>query len=148
MSKADSFYAEGALRPGRGIYIDRPADNDLLQNCLGGKYTSILAARQSGKSSLKVRTSMRLAEQGVHSVSLNLNTIGRFVPMEQFYEALLEMISEQLHTYPDFSRAWNRHRGLPPTFRFFRILRRYALNMLDEDLLIFIDEIDITLSLA
>jgi hypothetical protein len=49
-----------------------------------------------GKSSLMVRTSRRLAQEGVRSVIIDLTQLGTLVTAEAWYLGLLAFIEEQL----------------------------------------------------
>ena len=55
MTKAASltFRTQGGrLAIGDPTYVERDADRQLLETVIGGKFCSVLAARQTGKSSL------------------------------------------------------------------------------------------------
>ena len=58
------FQAGGALRPG-SLYVRRDADDELRQTLLCGEFAYVLAPRQIGKSSLRLRAEKRLVEEGV-----------------------------------------------------------------------------------
>ena len=50
------FTVGGVVQAGGGLYIQRDADDALMQLCRAGTYAYVLAPRQMGKSSLMVRT--------------------------------------------------------------------------------------------
>src|SRR5262245_49098510 len=86
----------GTIQSGGGLYISRRADDELLNLCRQGAFAYILTARQTGKSSLMVRTADRLAKENIRPVMIDLTQIGAQVTPEQWYLGLLAVIEEQL----------------------------------------------------
>ena len=72
----DFFVVGGTLKREAASYVKRPVDDEILRLTLGGNYCNVLAARQTGKSSLMVRTSERLKQEGVRTVIIDLTSIG------------------------------------------------------------------------
>jgi hypothetical protein len=73
---SDAMYTTGGTVPADNrLYINRRADNELLALCRAGNYGYILTARQLGKSSLMLRTSLRLREAGFRTASVDLQRI-------------------------------------------------------------------------
>ena len=59
------FYVTGGTLPADATSdVERHAEKDLLAGLLAGEYCYVLNTRQMGKSSLMVRTSVRLREEG------------------------------------------------------------------------------------
>ncbi len=84
MSKRSIYTVGGTVQAGGGIYIPRPADEELLALCQERKFAYVLTSRQMGKSSLMVQTAQRLAEEGIQSVVIDLTQIGTQVTAEQW----------------------------------------------------------------
>lgn len=141
------FTVGGTVQAGGGIYLPRPADDELLAHCLAGDFCYVLTARQMGKSSLMVRTAERLREQEHRAVIIDLTRLGTTLQAEQWYLGLIDEIVEQLDLEIDYRAWWEKYAHLGATLRLSRFLREELLAALPEPLVIFIDEIDTTLSL-
>lgn len=141
----DFFVAGGTLRTQAPSYVTRPADEELLRHLLAGEFCYILTARQMGKSSLMVRTAARLREQAISPVIIDLTSIGS-VAMEEWYLGLLSRLRSALRLEVDVQKWWQTQ-SLSAAQRFTTFLRTCVLDQLSERLVVFIDEIDSTLSL-
>lgn len=130
-----------------GIYIKRATDDELLKACQNSTFAYILAPRQVGKSSVMVRTANRLDELNIQPVIVDLAQIGANVMPEQWYLGVLVAISDQLMLETDVVAWWNDHAHLDFTHRWTRFFREVVLKDIPEQIVIFIDEIDTTLSL-
>lgn len=142
-----TFTTGGTVQAGGGFYLARQADEDLLQLCRAGRFAYILTARQMGKSSLMVRTVERLGAENIRAVMIDLTQIGTQVTPEQWYLGLLAMIEEQLGLSTDAVQWWQAHAHLGLTQRLTRFLQEVVLHEITEPIVIFVDEIDTTLSL-
>jgi dipeptide/tripeptide permease len=141
------FQAGGTLREG-ALYVERPADTELPRALLRREYCYVLAPRQIGKSSLRVRTSQRLQQEGVRCVTIDLTTIGsRDSSPAEWYYGLLREVAEQLGL-PDPEGFWNEHKLLSPVHRWSLFLRDQVLGTSERPVVIFIDELDALLSLS
>jgi hypothetical protein len=70
------FKAGGTLLADDHSYVRRAADDELVQQVLAGQFCYILTARQMGKSSLVMRTAVRLREAGICTAYVDLSAIG------------------------------------------------------------------------
>lgn len=139
----------GDVQAKGGTYLTRPADEQLLQACLAGEFAYVLACRQIGKSSLKNAVAEHLIAQGIKVARIDLNRIGQSVKdAEDWYLSLQAEIARTLNLKVDIEK-WNesqpRHSTL--TQRFLRFLDEVVLTAISEQVVIFIDEIDLTLGL-
>ncbi|MBI4663006.1 MAG: AAA-like domain-containing protein [Verrucomicrobia bacterium] len=141
------YAAGGTVQAAGGIYITRRADQELLELCRAGTFAYILYTRQSGKSSLMIHTAEQLAKQGVRSVIVDLTQIGTQVTSEQWYLGLLEPVEEQLTLKTNLVEWWRRRADLGMTQRLTLFFREVVLNEIAERVVVFVDEIDTTLSL-
>src|SRR5713226_5424591 len=98
----------GTLRSDAPSYVPRQADIDLFDGLCQGYFCYVLTSRQMGKSSLMVRTAVRLREEAITVAVLDLTAIGQNLNAEQWYNGLLNQIGQQLDLedeLDDFLRA-------------------------------------------
>lgn len=143
----DFFVAGGALRASAQSYVRRPADDDLFNHILLGEFCYVLTPRQMGKTSLMVRTARRLESQGMLTAVVDLTSIGISVTVEQWYLSILTQIGRGLHLTRNVSAWWQEHQELSYMQRFTDFFRHWVMESCAERVVIFIDEIDSTLSL-
>lgn len=147
MAKPDMYTTGGTVQAGNGVYIPRKADEQLLTFCQAGDFAFVLTPRQLGKSSLVVSTAERLAEQNVRSVIIDLSLMGTTLSSEAWYLGLLDKIQETLSLKSDVFKWWTEHDHLGVTQRLIEFLEKILLVEVEDRVVIFVDEIDTTLSL-
>jgi len=149
MADASIYTVGGTVQTNRsGVYIQRRADEELLALCREGKFAYVLTPRQMGKSSLMVRTARQLRTEKIQSVMIDLTGIGTQVTNpEQWYLGLLIQIEAQLMLDTDVHQWWLAHAHLGFTQRLTEFFQRVLLVEITTPVVIFIDEIDTTLSL-
>lgn len=131
----------GALKEG-DLYIERPADEELLRALQRGEYAYVLAARQTGKTSLMNRTLRRLEEQGTRCVKLDMGAFSFEGTVEDWYLTLAREIAAWLGQSSEFAEAiFVRHTRRAPVQRFTRFLQE-ALRLSDAPLVLFLDEVE------
>lgn len=147
MTRKRIFTVGGTVQAGSGTYLTRPVDDELLQLCRAGEYAYVLTARQMGKSSLMVQTATALHEETAASVIIDLSQIGANVSAESWYVGLLTMIESRLALDVDAYEWWVEHGSLGPAQRLVQFFRDVVLSEYAQQVVVFIDEIDTTLSL-
>jgi hypothetical protein len=147
MSNANIYTVGGTVQAGKGVYIPRRADEELVALCRAGTFVYILTPRQMGKSSLMVRTAERLAEEATRSVMIDLTQIGVQVSAEEWYLGLLATIGDQLQLETDVIYWWQARANLSMTQRLTLFFQEVLLAEVAEPVVVFVDEIDTTLSL-
>jgi multiple sugar transport system substrate-binding protein/sn-glycerol 3-phosphate transport system substrate-binding protein len=144
---ADFFVAGGTLRPDASSYVKRPTDDELFEHALAGDFCYVLTPRQMGKSSLMIRTDRRLKDEGVKTVIIDLTNIGTDVSIEQWYLGLLSRVKRRLRLEVDLEIWWGQRAAFGYLQRFTDFMREVVMAEVSEPVVIFIDEIDSTLSL-
>ncbi|BAY27330.1 TPR repeat-containing protein [Calothrix sp. NIES-2100] len=142
------YQFSGSLPENASTYVTRKADSDLYAGLKAGKFCYVLNSRQSGKSSLRVRTMQRLREEGVQCAAIDLSAGGiQNVPPEQWYADLIDNLIETFDLDVDFGDWWETNQLNSLVTRFRKFLEEILLVEVKEDIVIFIDEIDSVLSL-
>ncbi len=143
---SEFFTAGGTLPPDAPSYVKRPTDEELYQNIKAGEFCYVLTPRQMGKSSLMIRTSRRLMEEGVKSAIVDLTQIGTVESEDQWYKGILSQIRRRLRMSLDPVTWWEQRRDIPNIQKFIEFFEE-ALLEVREPVVIFMDEIDTTLKL-
>jgi WD40 repeat protein len=148
MSNGIVYTVGGTVQASGGIYLARPADEQLLQLCRSSEFAYLLSTRQIGKSSLIVRTAQRLAEAGLRSVIVDLNQLGTAsLSAEQWYFGLLQAIADQLSLTCNLAEWWDSQASLGAPQRFTLFFPKVVLAEVTSPVVIFLDEIEATLGL-
>ncbi|MDZ7960450.1 MAG: AAA-like domain-containing protein, partial [Aulosira sp. DedQUE10] len=147
MSNPTIYTVGGTVQAGGGIYIPRQADEELLNLCRDATFAYVLTPRQMGKSSLMVRTAQTLADEGIRAVIVDLQELGAQVTAEQWYFGFLVKLDDQLMFDTDVVSWWQEHEHLGVSQRLTLFFQQVLLAEIEERVVIFVDEIDSTLSL-
>ena len=131
----------GGLKEG-DLYIERPADQELLAALQRQEYAYVLSSRQTGKTSLMLRTIRKLRASGVRCVKLDLGMLGSESGPDAWYQSLALEIAESLGLDEEFAEScfarWSRS---TPVQRFIRFLREVVAQS-EMPLVLFVDEIE------
>ncbi|GAB4450687.1 MAG: hypothetical protein Fur0044_46150 [Anaerolineae bacterium] len=147
MADPSLYTVGGTVQAGSGLYIPRQADADLLKLCRAGAFAYILTSRQMGKSSLMVRTAEQLAQEGIVSVIMDLTQLGVQLTAEEWYLGLLTTIEDSLALKTNAVQWWQNQAQLGLIQRLTLFFQKVLLAEVAAPVVIFIDEIDSTLSL-
>lgn len=141
------YIVGGTLHHDAPCYVARQADKELYDGITQGKFCYLLTSRQIGKSSLMIRTAMRLRAEGARVTVLDLTAIGQNLSAEQWYAGLLNQMGQQLDLEDELLEFWQRHSDLGPLQRWMKAVREVVLQQRFGSLVIFVDEIDSVRSL-
>ncbi|MGA1132218.1 MAG: AAA-like domain-containing protein, partial [Prochlorotrichaceae cyanobacterium] len=161
-----TYSVGGTVQASGGYYVERSADGELLDLCLKGEFAYVLTSRQMGKSSLMIRTAETLrqrkdtkADQTV-PVIVDLTGLGTPGDQETWYRGfLLEVVRKldqelklrgEAELVPQLLQWWQRQAeaGMGVTQRFTQFFADVILAQVRGRVVVFVDEIDTTLSLA
>ncbi len=140
------YVVGGTVQRGAPCYVVRGADRELHEGLCQGRFCYVLTSRQTGKSSLMVRTAAKLREAGFGVAVLDLTAIGQNLNPEQWYGGLLSEMDRRLSLDDQLLAFWTAHPNLSPLQRWMRAVREVILPRFAR-IVIFIDEIDAVRSL-
>lgn len=140
------FTVGGTLPANAPSYVERKADADLFAHLMEGQFCYVLTSRQVGKSSLMVRTAVRLRQAGRRIAVLDLTKIGMNLSAEQWYDGLLVQLGREFNLENELDGFWTGSdaavRRMGPMQRWMTALRQVILPSVAGNLVIFVDEID------
>ena len=128
MVEAQTTYTISGTVPIGNLYIERTADQELLELCRQGELAFVLSSRQVGKSSLIVRTAEKLKKENISSVNIDLSLIGVNITQDQWYQGILHKIATTLKLEADIFSWWSENVGLGPTQRLSKFFQDLLLN--------------------
>lgn len=144
---APRFQGRGMLLDD-ALYIERAADKELIDALARREHCHVLAPRQVGKSNLRIRAAEALRRQGVRCVSVDLTAIGSNVSEDEWYFGVARLIARRLKLEIDVEAFWKRNERLSLPQRWSELLRVAVLEHTTEPVVLFLDEIDVTLALS
>ncbi len=137
----------GSLAADDPTYIEREADRILYRSLLQGELCYVLTSRQMGKSSLRLRTRLRLETEGMgRCAAIDMTRLGsQHLTPEQWYLGLAFDLGRKfgLPEGTDLPTWWQGLGPLPPVQKLSHWLETVLLATPSNRLLfIFLDEID------
>ncbi|MBD2772296.1 AAA-like domain-containing protein [Iningainema tapete] len=144
----DEYIFSGSLPENASTYVKRSADDELYELLTDLKFCYVLNSRQSGKSSLRVRTMSRLTDAGVVCASIDLSSVSiQSATQENWYADLIVKLIDSFDLDIDFPSWWEKNLLNSSLWRFGNFIEKILLAEIQENIVIFIDEIDSVLSL-
>jgi hypothetical protein len=131
-------------------YVERAADTELDRHVREGEFCYVLTTRQMGKSSLMVRMARRLKDEGKHAAIVDLSAIGsdsRLITADQWYYSIADAILDKLDLEEDLEAWWDDPARAAPAQRLVQFFRDVVLRQTSGSVVIFVDDIESTLSL-
>lgn len=147
----DHYQVGGSLAIDSPCYVSRQTDQELLEYLENGEFCYVFNSRQMGKSSLLVRTSKILREQGWKTATIDMTAMGsEMITPEQWYWGMISRLwrTFKLNRQLDFT-AWAKDKNNISIIEILGLfIEEVLLKYLPEtSIAIFVDEIDSVLSL-
>jgi WD40 repeat protein len=145
------YQVGGSLSSEAKTYVVRQADHDIYAALTGGEFCYVFNARQTGKSSLRVRAKQQLQQAGCSCTAIDITSIGSEMMLpNQWYKAIASELwyGFDLTETVNFKQWWQSQAELLPVQQLKQFIEEILLvHVKGEKIVIFIDEIDSILSL-
>ncbi len=141
------YKVSGSLSANHPSYIERKADKELY-NCLkNGDFCYVFNSRQMGKSSLRVRTTKKLQDEGFTCIDIDMSLIGSPDTTEnEFYGGIISYLDSELNTEINLRKWWDEN-NISPVLKLSKFINDVFLPNTSKKIVIFIEEIDSILRL-
>jgi WD40 repeat protein len=147
-SPSYEYQVGGSLPLDAPSYVRRQADEDLFQALLRSEFCYVLNSRQMGKSSLWVQTMHRLQAEGICCGVIDMTAIGtQEVTPEQWYASVVGSLTSSFQLSFNLRSWWRDRTHLSLVSRLSEFIETVLLVEIQQNVVIFIDEIDSLLSL-
>ncbi|MBW4664331.1 MAG: AAA-like domain-containing protein [Chroococcus sp. CMT-3BRIN-NPC107] len=145
------YQVGGSLKIDALTYVERQADYDLYNALLKSEFCYVFSSRQMGKSSLRTRTRYRLEQAGGICASIDMTRIGsqNITPTQWYKGIVVDLLrSFNLFNKVDLKAWWQEKEDLSPLQRLSHFIEDILLvQLVQENIFIFVDEIDSILGL-
>lgn len=139
----------GSLPLDAPSYVKRQADEELFQALLRTEFCYVLNSRQMGKSSLWVQTMHRLQAVGICCGVIDITAIGtQEITPEQWYASVIASLTSSFQLNFNLRSWWRDRNHLSLVNRLSEFLQTVLLEEIQQNVVIFIDEIDSLISLG
>lgn len=145
IQSVEFFVVGGVVQADRSCYIERSADQDLINAVTGQRFAWILSPRGTGKTSLMLRASATLRAGAQHTAVVDVRQIASHDegadPSRWFY-GVAHRICRELRLKFDIQAWWQERSALNAEQRFAEFFAKVVLAHTDQTVTIFFDEIE------
>ena len=85
------YQVGGSLKTDALTYVERQADSDLYTSLLRGEFCYVFSSRQMGKSSLRLRTKLRLERAGFIAILFEIQTGGILMQFRKIKSLVIKL---------------------------------------------------------
>jgi len=139
------FVVGGPVQPDRACYIERRADEQLIESIADQQFSYLLSPRASGKSSLMARTIRRLRREGQLAAVVDLAQIGARGDSDdagRWYYSIAYRVVRELRLKIDLQSWWQDNSALSSEQRFVEFFWEIVLANTTERVTVFFDEVE------
>jgi WD40 repeat protein len=145
IQSVEFFVVGGPVQPDRSCYVERRADQDLIDAIVEQRFAYVLAARGMGKTSLMLRTSRTLRTEQQLTAVVDLGQIGAHGegadPSRWFY-SVAHRILREIRLKFDLQSWWQERSAFAADQRFADFLWEVVLDNTSEPITVLFDEVE------